>query len=114
MNDYSMYPYIPTGAVSLSGPPPRLLDPFIDPVVPVALAMLGSMQTLKRAEIQLPTLSKTATSLPNLHNLPSRVETLNPDHSSTLVLRPNQELPASRPFLIMLHFMLSSLLVSHT
>ena len=53
MNDYSMYPYIPAGAVSLSGPPPRLLDPFIDPVVPVALAMLGSMQTLERAEIHV-------------------------------------------------------------
>ena len=49
MNDYSVYPCIPTGAVSLSGPPPRLLDPYIDPVVPVALAMLGPMQTLERA-----------------------------------------------------------------
>ena len=28
MNDYSMYPYIPTGAVSISGPPPRLFNPL--------------------------------------------------------------------------------------
>ena len=31
MNDYSMYPYIPTGAVSISGPPPLLFDPLTTP-----------------------------------------------------------------------------------
>ena len=31
MNDYSMYPYIPTGAVSLSGPHLRLFDPLTTP-----------------------------------------------------------------------------------
>ena len=28
MNDYSMYPYIPTGAVSISGPPLWLFNPL--------------------------------------------------------------------------------------
>ena len=31
MNDYSMYPYIPTGAVSISGPPLRLFYPLTTP-----------------------------------------------------------------------------------